>query len=172
MSQRALCYLVHDLPSSNNAFQNKCIWIYYRQREQITAVCLVFLSWSTSNLTCKILQSVCYLLNLEVSPSINTFCFWLWNCSLNVALACPRRANEELSVSRWIRRGLAHCRCLCVYVDLCMYCIRISTLRQRPCFCMKFHHTVCTQNPSDSRKRLRSLREAVRCVPSDLWFCQ
>lgn len=46
----------------------------------------------------QILQSVCYLLNLEVRPSINTF-FRVWNCSLNVALAFPRRANEELSVS-------------------------------------------------------------------------
>lgn len=64
----------------------------------------------------QILQSVCYLLNLEVRPSINTF-FWVWNCSLNVAPAFPRRANEELSVSLWIRWGLTHCRCsACVFM--------------------------------------------------------
>lgn len=138
MSQRALCYLVHDLPSSNNAFQNKHIWIHYRQRKQITAVCLVFSSWSTSNLTHKFSKAYAiYWFKRLGQVSIRFLALGLF------LKCCPTRANEELSFFFWMCRGLVSLSAqhLCVYVDLSVYCIRTCTLWRCPCFCIKFHHT-------------------------------
>lgn len=173
MSQRALCYLVHDLPSSNNAFQNKRIWIHYRQREQITAVCLVFSSWSTSNLTHKFSKAYAiYWLKRLGQVSIRFL-------ALELLLKCCSSMSYEskwgalvllLNVprSRFTVGTASVCLCgsLCVLYPY-LYPLAVSMLLHQIS-----SHTHTHTNPQLVERRLRSLQEAARCVPSDLSFCQ
>ena len=138
MSQWALCYLLRDLPNGNNAFQNKRIWISYRQRVQITAICLVFLSRSAYYFqinpppppTKK--KIVCCWLNLEVRTSITTRRWLKLFIEFNWCL-CEENARWALDLSFlvfslfWMYQDPLSLAAQCVCMSVC-FCESVCAL--------------------------------------------
>lgn len=143
--------------------------MYYRQRVQITAICLVFLSRSTSNLTRKF-------------SKVYVICEAKHQCSAGVIQLLP--VLREQMIRSWTSLPLplvlnasrssftvgTVCVCVCVSIS---FCICVCPLAVSVVLHEISSHRLHTHKPSDTHLKTACSRGEAACfVLSRLSFCQ